>query len=642
VSTRFFGTAALLAVVCCLTPACSGERSNAQSSNDNRLQTALRAASKITPSIATLTISQTQQFTVNPPAGVAVTWSVDGVVGGNGAVGTISATGLYVPPATAGVHSVTANSTADKSLVAQGAVAVTDLSGVYTYHNDTQRTGQNLKEYALTPTTVGSAKFGKRWSCAVDGEVYAQPLYVANMQIGGGTHNVVIVATQHDSIYALDADDPGCHAYWQVSLLGPGVTSLPIADTQCNAVLDEVGILSTPVIDPATNVLYLVAATKENGSYIQRMHAINVTDGSGILGSPVIIQASINNAAGDTINFVPINQMQRGALALSAGGIYITWASYCDLNDYWGWIMRYDKTSLTQTAVMNTAPNGVQAAIWMSGGAPAIDSSGSLYFTTGNGSFNNTAGLVPPTAPNNNFGESFLKVDPATLSVMDFYTPSRESTWSSEDEDISSSGVTVLPDGQGGSTHPNLLVGADKQAHIWIIDRSNMQQYHGAGDPVVQFLNLPGCLTPSACVYSTQAYWNGFIYVAVNGGSLMALPIVSGLFPADIQNTAKPSSQSKETYGHPSPVPAVSASPAGNAIVWVLDNSWYGAFGSPGYAPAVLRAYDASDLGNTLYSSSTVAGDASGFSVKFTLPVVANGHVYVGGGKQLTVYGLAP
>jgi len=222
-------------------------------------------AYNVSPSTAALTLSQSQQFTASAQSGVILHWSVDGIVGGNSSVGTITGGGLYVAPATPGVHTVTATNNADSTQHGTATAAVTDLKGIFTYHNDLARTGQNLQEYVLTPISVSplfGSKFGKRWSCAVDGEVYAQPLYIANLSIGGGSHNVLIVATQHDSVYAIDADDSRCHTYWQVSFLGAGVTSMPAADTQCPAISTEIGITGTPVIDPTSGTLYLVAATK--------------------------------------------------------------------------------------------------------------------------------------------------------------------------------------------------------------------------------------------------------------------------------------------------------------------------------------------------------------------------------------------
>jgi hypothetical protein len=613
------------------------------------------ASFTVTPRNAALTLSQSQQFTAYVPGGGAATWSVDSIAGGSATVGTISTSGLYVPPANPGTHSILATNAANPAQSAAALVAVTDLAGVYTYHNDLARTGENLQEYALTPSTLASGGFGKRWSCAVDGNVYAQPLYVANLAIGGGTHNVLFVATQHDSVYAFDADNSNCTTYWQISTLTSGATTISPADTNvsgsapCLDIPIEYGITGTPVIDPVTNTLYLVANSKESGNYYQRLHAISLTSGAEQANSPVAISASLPTNAGGTLTFSPLWQNQRPGLALYNGSVLIGWGSHCDNNTWNGWLMSYDKSSLAQTAVFSSTPNGSEGGIWMSGGAPAVDSSGSLYLTTGNGTFDDSTSALPPVAPDNDFSMSFLKMNPTDLTVQDFYTPSNEAAWSDSDEDISSSGVTVLPDGIGPSGHPNLLVASGKLGQLWLLDRSEMGEFSSVTDNTVQYLTLPNATTcatdPNAigqCVYSTPAYYNNTVYIGMGESPVMALPLTNGLFGASAQNIVTASSLSPETYKYPGPTPMISASPAGGALVWVLDNSLWQQGPTAPTGPAILRAYSASNLGTTLYSSSSLAADTAGNAVKFTVPVVANGHVYVGGGHQVTVYGLSP
>ena len=599
----------------------------------------------LTPRTAALTLSQSQQFTA--PAGVQVSWSVDGIAGGNATVGTINASGLYVPPQSAGVHTVSAASVDDSANTASSVVAVTDLSGIYTFHNDLARTGQNLQEYALTPANVSGGQFGLRWSCPVDGDVQGQPLYVANLTIGGGAHNVLFVVTQHDSIYAIDADSPSCVTYWHVSLLTAGATTVNYNQLGgCNDI-PEMGITGTPVIDPTTGTLYFVALTDESGTFYQRLHALSLTTGAEQTGSPVVIQASLTNNAGTTVTFNPLYQNQRPALALYGGGVFIGWASHCDAYTWWGWEMRYDASTLAQTAVFNVTPNGSKGGIWMSGAAPAFDSSGRMFLTTANGTFDDGSDTIPPVVPNNDFSMSFLNLNPATLLVQDFYTPSGEAAWSTHDYDVGSSGVTVLPDGAGPSGHPNLVVSADKQSHVWLLDRTDMGRFSTMFEPAVQAVTLPlASQCPGNCVFDTPGYYNQTVYIGPSTGPLMALPLTSGLFSATAQSIAQPSSLSSETYNYPGPTPSISASPSGNAIVWVLDNSQFEfsdpANSNPASGPAILRAYAATSLATTLYSSKTLAADTGGNAVKFTVPVVANGHVYVGGVKQISVYGLAP
>jgi PQQ-like domain len=599
----------------------------------------------VSPRYAALTLSQSQQFTATVPGGGAAAWKVDGIAGGNTTVGTIRSNGVYVPPSTAGTHTVLGTSVANPAQSASASVAVTDLGGVYTYHNDLARTGQNLQEYALTPAAVSGGNFGKRWTCSVDGDVHAQPLYVANLAIAGSVHNVLLVATENDSVYAFDADDPGCSTYWHLSTLSSGVTTIPAASIpgSCNFFPNGMGITGSPVIDSATQTLYFVAATLESGSYYQRLHAINIATGAERSGSPVAIQASVATHAGGTVSFSVLYENQRPALALYGGGVFIGWASNCDVGDYWGWLMRYDATSLAQTAVFNVTPNAYQGGIWMSGGAPAVDSEGRLFLSTGNGAFDNTHAVLPAVAPDDDFSMSFLNLNPSTLAVQDFYTPSMEAVWSGKDLDISSSGVTVLPDGIGPSAHPDLLVGSDKQSHLWLMDRSNMSKYSATADNTVQYLTLPDSsdCSPHSCMFSTPAYYGGTLFFGVASAPLIALPLTNGLFSGSAQGIADASSVSPETYGFPGPTPMISASPSGNAVVWALDTSAHQS-GSNAAGPAILRAYDAGGLATELYSSSKLAADTAGGAVSYTLPVIANGRVYIGGARLVTVYGLAP
>jgi hypothetical protein len=309
--------------------------------------------------------------------------------------------------------------------------------------------------------------------------------------------------------------------------------------------------------------------------------------------------------------------------------------------------MRYDATELTQSAVLNDTPNGASGGIWMDGTGAALDADGNMFVATGNGTFDDTNNVLPPLAPNNDFGETFLNLNPTTLAVQDFYAPSQTATWSEEDLDLASAGVTVLPDGAGPATHPNVLIGSDKSGHLYMIDRNNMSHFFANADNIVQYLALPGasvCFNADQqCVYSAPGYWNGTVYEGLEDGPLMAFELSSGLIPATAQQVAIPTSQSAESYAFPDPTPAISASPTGGAIVWVLDNHANGTNnGSSAMGPAILRAYDATNLGTTLYSSSARPADTGGTASKFVQPVVANGHVYIVGTGVLTVYGLAP
>jgi len=595
----------------------------------------------VTPRNAALTLTQTQLFSAAAPGSGAIAWKIDGIANGNATVGTIPAAGVYTP-GTAGTHVLLATSVDDTSKSGTAAIAVTDLGGVYTYHNDLARTGQNIQEYALTPATVGAgpASFGRRWSCAVDGEIHAQPLYIAKGSLSGAQQNMLIVATQHDSVYAFDADNSGCVSLRQKSFLSTGVTTIPSTDIinpPCTDIRNEFGIAGTPVIDPASGTLYLVAATKESGSYVQRLHALYLSTGAERSGSPTTISATTSGTGTNSLFFDALQENQRAALALSSSGVFIGWASHCDNFPFVGWLMRYSASSLAQTAVFNVAPNvGTRGGgIWMSGGGPAADASGAVYISTGNGSFNLFASGTQTFPPFDDYSMSFLKFDPSSLTVQDFYTPSQETTWV-PDLDISSAEVLVLQNGAGPSAHPNLLVGADKQAHLWLLDRSAMGNYNPTADNVLQYLSLPNS-GGSPGVFSSPGYYNGTVYIGGVESPFLALPLNGGVFNTSAQ-TAIDASRSTESYPFPGSTPSISASPAGNAIVWVLDTSGYSS--TPGPSSAILRAYDAVNLGTTLCSSAAVAGDAPGYAIKFSVPVVANGHVYVGGGDKITVCGL--
>ena len=607
----------------------------------------------ITPRNAALTLQQTQQFSTNAPGGTILNWSVDGVAGGNGTVGTVSASGLYTPPSTPGTHTVTATNSVNLAYTVSAAVAVTNLTGVTTWHNDNARTGQNLQEYALTPATVTSGFFGKRWSCTLDGTVYAQPLYLANVSIGGGTHNVLLVETMNDTIYAFDADNGSCTPYWQDSFISPaagsGITPISSANAGCTDVLVQYGITGTPVIDPNNQTIYFVTSTTESGNYVQRLHALNISTGAERANSPVVIAATVpgDGSGTNSVSFNALYQMQRLGLTLTGGGIVIGWGSRCDnyLWPWFGWMMRYDETSLQQTAKFNVAPNGERGGIWMAGGAPALDSEGNMFLSTGNGTFDDTSSAVPAVAPNNDFGESFLNLSPTTLALQDFYTPSQNAAWTTDDLDISAGGMVVLPDNLGPSNHPNVVIGTDKQGHLWMMDRTNMSGYQPAADNTVQYLLMPNASEYS--VHAAPAYWNGTIYASVANGPVMAFHLSNGLVPISgttAPETAIAASSSAETYNYPNPTPAISASASGaGAIMWVLDNNANGTDnGSTAMGPAILRAYDATNLATTLYSSDRLAADVCGTASKFTVPVVANGHVYVVGTGVLTVYGMAP
>lgn len=506
---------------------------------------------------------------------------------------------------------------------------------VLTYQYDLARSGANLSETILKPANVNTAQFGKLFSYPVDGYVYGQPLYLANVAIPGkGTHNVVYVATEHDSVYAFDADtNSGANAapLWQVSFINPaaGITTVPASDVDCTQIYPEIGITSTPVIDPARNTLYVVAMTKENIggaiSYAHRLHALDAATGAERPGSPVTVQASApgRGDGGSTVTLNPKSYKQRPGLLLLNGIVYLGFSSHCDIGTYHGWILGYDAQSLRQVVVFNDTPNGGQGSFWASGAAPAADAEGNIFVVSGNGTFDATSG-----GPD--LGESYIKLSAdGGLSVADYFTPFNYSTLNGDDADVGSSGVVLLPDEAGGGDHPHLMVGAGKEGRIYVLDRDNLGKWQAGSDSqIVQ--SLPRAISS---LFGNPAYFNGAVYFCGSGDNLKAFSIVNGSL------STSPVSRSPESFGFPGCVPAISANGKSNGIVWVLDPG--GTVCAPGCVSGTLRAYDASNLANELYNSAQYAArDSLGLQVKFSVPTVANGKVYAGTQSALVVYGL--
>jgi len=502
---------------------------------------------------------------------------------------------------------------------------------VGTWHNDNLRTGQNIRETILTPSNVTQSLFGKLFAQAVDSYVYAQPLYLSNVTIANkGVHNVVYVATQHDSVYAFDADsDTGVNAapLWQVSFINPsaGINTLTASQISCGDMPPEVGITGTPVINPTSGTLYVVARTNESGVFVQRLHALDVTSGAEKFGGPVLIQASFTGASG-TISFDPLLENQRPGLLLLNGLVYITWGSSCDFGAYHGWVIAYDSKTLKQKAVWVTTPNGTQGAIWQSAAPPAADSSFNAFFATGNGTFDLDTGGV-------DYGDTIVKLAfPATgtFTVTDYFTPWDQASLNAVDKDLGSGGPLLLPDQPLHAPHKHLLVQAGKEGTVYLIDRDNMGHFNPSNNnQIVQ--NLPGAVTG---LWSNPAWWNNTVYFGGSVDYLSAFPfsVTTGLL------ATAPSSKSATLFNYPGPTPAISANGATHGIVWALQNE---AFQSSG--PTVLHAYDATNLANELYNSNqNFSRDNPGAAVKFTVPTIANGKVYVGTEASLTVFGLLP
>ena len=598
---------------------------------------------------AVVVTTQTQQFTAWVTSNASVTWSVDGVPGGSGTVGQISTGGLYTPPSSPGTHSVSATSVANSAESATASVAVTDLGGVFTYHNNLSRDGTNTQEYSLTPSNVNPTSFGKLFSCPVDGATYTQPLWMPALNIAGGIHNVILVATEHDSLFAFDADAKPCVQYWQVNLLdtahGGAATEGPVpwligtvypVGYGYGDIQPEVGVTGTPVIDPTSNTIYLVSKSEDTATntFYQRLHALDLATGSEKFNAPVLIAASVpgigDGSSNGILDFDPQNENQRSGLALAGGLVYLTWAAHEDKTPYHGWLIGYSATNVqTQTGVYNTTPNGGFGGIWAGGGAPAVDSGGAVYVTTGNGVFD--ANITTP--PNNDFGDSILRLDPsAGLTLADWFTPDDQQILTNNDTDLGSGAVVLLPDQTGPVAH--LLAEVGKEGVVYLIDRDNMGHFQANNNSeIVQSFSAGSGL------WGCPAFWQSGLYFAGAGDNLKQFTFD----PSAQQFNSVAASQSTEFFNYPGASPSVSSRGASNGIVWAIEASQYGP-PAPGAGPAVLHAYDAGNLMTEFWSGSMVADnrDQAGSAVKFVPPTIANGKVYVSTRTEVDVYGLLP
>jgi hypothetical protein len=600
--------------------------------------------------------TQPQQFSAtvrNDPNNKGVTWDVDGVSGGNATTGTISSSGVYSPPAVPGTHTVTATSVSDGTKNASASIAVTDLAGVFTYHNDLARDGVNASEYALTTASVSQSTFGKLFSCQVDGAEYTEPSWVPALTVNGSIHNVIFVATQHDSLYAFDADASPCQQLWHVNLIdsahggASGESQVTWSDVGSGAkdIYPEIGVVGTPVIDPVTSTLYVVSKSESSGPvFYQRLHAIDLATGNEKLtfNAPVDISATVSGtgdgSSGGVINFNVQTHNERSALALVNGVVYICWASHEDTFPYHGWVVGYNASNVQQqVGVFNTSPNGGLAGIWMAGGAPAADVNGNLYVTTGNGSFD----ADQSAAPNNDYGDSFIRIGTSNgLTALDYFTPDDQGFLNQVDGDLGSGGVVLLPDQSQGPL-PHLLVGGGKEGILYLLDRDNMGHYlPTANSQIVQ--SFPA----NNGSFSTPAFWQNNLYVAgaVQGATdnLRAY----AFNPSTGQFATSATSVSSHSFPFPGATPVVSSSGNSNGIVWVVDSSCYGVPSPCGTTatPSILYAYDATNLSRELWDSSQAPSlrDQAGNAVKFSVPTVANGKVYIGTRSEVDVYGLLP
>ncbi len=517
---------------------------------------------------------------------------------------------------------------------------------VLTGHNDNGRTGVNTNETILTPTTVNSNGFGRLFTQPVDGPIYAQPLFVSNLPIPSkGTHNAVFVATMHDSVYAFDGDS-------NLGLNGPPLWKTSFNNTNAGVYVPittdatdspgqdchtfgpgEIGIVGTPVIDLINQTLYVVARTKEllpppsSGTYTQyhKLHALDLTTGAERPNSPVIVDGVVpgtgSGSVGGFQHFDQKKHIQRPALLLVNGIVYVSFCSYCDLDIYHGWIMGYDAATLQQVAAFNTTPNAQRGGIWMGGAGLAADANGAVYCVTGNGTFD--LGANPQ-----DFGDSFLRLvqTNGNLVAWDYFTPFDQGTMDTGDEDLGASGVILLPDSVGSALHPHLMTGSGKTGKMYLVDRDTLGHFNSGSDSqIVQetpFYTLqPG--TPH--FFGAPAYWNGRIYIQGVGEHLKAFAIANGSI-----NTT-PVSQNNDIVSVRGATPSISANGTNGGIAWELSIT-------------TLRAYNATNLTQKLYDSAINVqegwADQISSYVKFTVPTPANGKVYVPSGDSLVVFGL--
>ena len=496
-----------------------------------------------------------------------------------------------------------------------GAIVAPAQVHVLTANYDGARTNSNLSETILSPGTVNPEGFGKLGVFPVDGQIYAQPLYVSGIEMPRyGVRNVVYIATQHNSVYAIDADDPkSTTPLWHVNLAPSVPSSMLDAEGQpFEDVLPEVGILSTPVIDLARQAIYVVADTSEGSGPAFRIHALSLLDGHEMFSGPALIAAWATTSQGDTVNFDASQQLQRPGLTLTNGIVYVAFGSHGDVGEYHGWLIGYDASDLRSSVVSyNTTPDGWGGSVWQAGRAPAIDENGDLYAVTANGDFDGET----------NFSQSFLKLNGANLALLDWYTPDDWAQTSDEDADLGSAGAILVPG-------TSLVLGASKGGELFVVNRDSMG--HLGGNSVQR-------VSASDRSIFAAAVWNHedgpVIYVSEMLGSLKAFRISGG-----VADSAPFSESALDIYPIFGGI-AVSANGGtdGTGIVWYVTNDFY-----TNVSSGTLRAFDPMDLTHEFWNSDMLPDrDRLGDLAKFATPTVANGRVYVPTfSNQLAIYGL--
>lgn len=502
---------------------------------------------------------------------------------------------------------------------------------VTTYHYDNARDGLNAQETTLTLANVNSSAFGLVGNFPVDGKVDAAPLLVSNLPSGSST-SVLYVATEHDSVYALNATNGA--QIWKTSILGSGETT---SDSRsCGQISPEIGITSTPVIDRSqgkNGTIYVVGMSKDNsGKYHQRLHALDLLTGAELSGSPTEVAATYpgtgEGSANGTLTFDPGQYAERVGLLLLNGNIYTAWTSHCDIGPYTGWVIAYNETTLQQSGVLNLTPNGSDGAVWMSGFGLAADSSNNIYLLDANGTFD--PGYTPDGFPSeSDYGNAILKLSTnPQLTVADYFEPWNTTAESAIDQDLGAGGAMLLPDltdASGKTRH--LVVGAGKDQTIYLADRDDLGKINlSSPDNSNIYQQLPSALPNGA--WSGPAFFNNTLYYGGVNDNLRAYPVTNALL------AVSPSSKSSTTFPYPGTTPAISANGTNNGILWAVESSLT--------APGVLHAYDASNLDKELYNSNQAANkrDFFGNGNKFIAPMIANGRVFIGTQNSVAVFGL--
>lgn len=572
----------------------------------------------ISPQSTTLTPLGTQQFTatVQGTSNVAVSWQVDGVNGGNHSVGTITAQGLYTAPGQDGSHTVTAISAALPTYSVNASVTVAGAPpgtvSVLTYHNDDVRDGVNQNETTLNLSNVNPQQFGKVAALTVDGQIYAQPLYVPNLTINGVQHNVVFAVTENDTVYAFDGDGLSGTALWKQHLATP----VPVNDQE--GIKPSLGITSTPVIDSTTGTIYVLTDGLENNHKVYRLHALSLASGAEKFGGPVVVTGTVAGNGWDSVNghiTLETNCYQRNGLALNpaTNAIYISFG-HCNH----GWVLAYDKATLQQTAILNVTPDGAGGGLW--GGTPAIDdSTGDIYLITG----------VDLGDPAPDYNDSAMRLQASDLSVLDYFKPSNESVLRGNDADFGSGSPVVMPDNP--SQYPHELIGGGKDGRIIVMNRDNMGGYQQT-DHVIQEVQTGTQEFDN--IFSTPTYWNGTLYYhcAQDVAKAYNWDANTGLI------STAPVSEGADVFGGHGAISSLSSNGTSDGILWEIDST-----NAQNGAAAVLHAYDATNLHNELYKSSSMGErDQAGPAIKFSVPTIADGHVYVGTQTELDIYSLLP